>query len=55
MAINEREKFALIAEVKLSSKRINLVELEQKAQKLIVQLPNYQISYRGFSLDEMFD
>ena len=55
VAINNREKFALIAEVKLSPKRINLKELERKAQKLVAQLPNYQISYRGFSLDDMFD
>jgi AAA+ ATPase superfamily predicted ATPase len=55
VAINEREKFALIAEVKLSSKRINLKELEHKARNIIAQLPNYQIRYRGFSLDDMFD
>lgn len=56
IAINEREKFALISEVKLSAKRIKLHELERKADVLIhQQLSDYKIVYRAFSLDNMFD
>lgn len=55
IAVNEREKFAIIAEVKRSAKRINLHELEHKARVLVnKQLSDYTIIYQGLSLDEMF-
>lgn len=55
IAINEREKFAIIAEVKLSAKRIQLHELERKANALINnQLSDYHIVYQALSLDDMF-
>ena len=55
VAVNEREKFVLIAEVKLSAKRINLNELKYKAQVLSKQFDGYKITYQGLSLDDMFD
>lgn len=56
IAVNEREKFAIIAEVKRSVNRINLRELEHKAHALVNKhLSGYKIIYQGLSLDEMFD
>lgn len=54
VAINEREKFALIAEVKLSAKRLQLNQLQEKAKTLSQKLQGYTIHYRGFSLDDIF-
>ena len=55
IAINEREKVAVIAEVKLAQKRINLQEVERKSQALLKgELRDYQIIYQGLSLDDMF-
>ena len=55
IAVNEREKIAVIAEVKLSSKRIKLHELEQKAQAVTnKELNGYQIAWKGLSLEDMF-
>lgn len=55
IAVNEREKIAVIAEVKLSTKRINLYDLERKAQVLSnSQFSGYNIVYQGLSLDDMF-
>ena len=54
IAVNEREKFAVIAEVKLSKKRIKLHDLEHKAHALSNdQLSGYKIVYQGLSLDDM--
>lgn len=54
VAVNERKKIALIAEVKLSKKRIQLNALKEKAHALSKQLAGYQIHYEGFSLDALF-
>ncbi len=55
IAVNEREKIAIIAEVKLSAKRISIYDLECKAQVLTnTQLSGYKIVYQGLSLDNMF-
>ena len=54
VAINERKKIALIAEVKLSKKRIQLNVLKEKSHALSKQLTGYQIHYQGFSLDDLF-
>jgi len=53
VALNEYEKTALIAEVKRSSKNINLNILRNKAAGLVKQLSGYTIEYRGFSMDDM--
>jgi AAA+ ATPase superfamily predicted ATPase len=54
VAVNEREKFVYIAEVKISAKRINLNALKHKAQNLSKQFDGYKITYQGLSLDDMF-
>lgn len=54
VALNERKKVALIAEVKISAKHINLNLLEEKAQNLIKKLSNYKITYKAYSLDDIF-
>lgn len=54
VAVNERKKFALIAEVKLAKKRIQINVLKEKAQALSKHLTGYQIHYEGFSLDDLF-
>ena len=54
VAVNERKKIALIAEVKLSKKRIQLNVLKEKAHALSKQLTGYHIHYEGFSLDDLF-
>ncbi len=53
VAINELEKKALIAEVKLNKNKINLQVLKQKAQKLEQKLNGYKIEYVGYSLEDM--
>lgn len=53
VAINDMEKKVLIAEVKLNPKRIDLKELQKKAQNLVQKLDGYQIEYRGFSLEDI--
>jgi len=53
VAINEMEKIALIAEVKLNKDKINLNLLKQKAKKLEKKLNGYKIEYVGFSLQDL--
>jgi hypothetical protein len=53
VAINELEKIALIAEVKLNKDKINLNLLKQKAKKLEQKLIGYKIKYVGFSLQDL--
>ncbi|PID48124.1 MAG: ATPase [Proteobacteria bacterium] len=53
VAVNELDKKILVAEVKINSKKINLDILRQKAQKIEAKFQGFDISYRGFSLDDM--
>jgi len=53
VAINKIKQYAVIVEVKLNKDKINIEKLKQKSQKLILQLKNYYIEYKGFSLDDM--
>ena len=53
MAVNELEKKVLFGEVKRNSDKINLVILTAKAQNLVAQFQGYQITYSGFSMDDM--
>jgi len=53
VAINEIEKIALIAEVKLNKDKINLNLLKQKTKKLEQKLNGYKIEYVGFSLQDL--
>ena len=53
VAVNELEKKVLFGEVKRNSDKINLVILTAKAQNLVAQFQGYQITYSGFSMDDM--
>ncbi len=53
VAVNEFEKRALVAEVKLNPDKISLNELKFKARNLEHHLAGYQIDYKGFSLQDM--
>jgi AAA+ ATPase superfamily predicted ATPase len=53
VALNEYEKTAIIAEVKLQAKNINLEVLKKKAENLAANLKGYKIEYRGLSMKDM--
>ncbi|NOX87459.1 MAG: AAA family ATPase [Calditrichaeota bacterium] len=55
VAINETEKTALIAEVKLNKERASLQALQQKAVRLLNHLNSFQIKYQIFSPEDMFE
>ena len=53
VAINEMEKKALFAEVKRKKENINLNVLKEKSTKIAQSLSDYEISYQGFSIEDM--
>ncbi len=53
VAVNRKEKKALIAEVKLNKSRISIDLLKEKSKKLLHELKNYKIEYKAFSLDDV--
>ncbi|MEZ5448193.1 MAG: DUF234 domain-containing protein, partial [Thiolinea sp.] len=53
VALNELDKKALIGEIKRNPKNLRLSKLKEKARKLEQKLSGYEISYRGFSLDDV--
>lgn len=53
VALNELDKTALIAEVKRNADNIRLSQLKTKAQKLTQKLAGYEVSYRGFALEDL--
>ncbi len=53
VAVNESEKRALIAEVKLNKEKINLQILKKKSEKIIGNLKGCKIEYKGFSIEDM--
>jgi hypothetical protein len=53
VALNEYEKTAIIAEVKLQAKNINPEVLKRKAENLAANLKGYKIEYRGLSMKDM--
>ena len=54
VAINDFEKTALIAEVKLNKNKISIDQLKFKSTGLMNKLPGYKITYAGFSPEDMF-
>ncbi len=54
VALNEMEKRALIAEVKLNKERASLQLLHQKALRLTNMLKDYQIEFKLFALEDIF-
>lgn len=53
LAVNDFEKRLLIGEVKRNKERINLHILENKATEIARKYADYQIEYKGFSLEDM--
>lgn len=53
IAINELEKKALIVEVKLQKKNISIPKLQTKAYNLMRPLSGYDITYKGYSLEDL--
>jgi len=53
VAVNDFEKRLIVVEVKRQTDKINKKELEQKANKLINALNDYQVEYRGVSMLDM--
>lgn len=53
VAINEMDKKALFAEVKRKKENINLNVLKEKSTKIAQSFPGYEISYQGFSIEDM--
>ena len=55
IALNELTKQAVVGEVKLQKKNINLEKLKLKAEAIQRDLAGYTVTYRGFSLDDILD
>lgn len=53
MAVNDLTKTALVAEVKRNPDNLRLSHLKAKAQRLEQRLSGYNITYRGFSLQDL--
>lgn len=53
VALNQLSKEALIAEVKINKKKINLRQLKEKAKSLSAELQGFKIHFKGFSLENM--
>jgi AAA+ ATPase superfamily predicted ATPase len=53
VAVNEREKTVLFAEVKRKKGNISLPELEKKAKNLQTLLNGYSAEFKGFSMEDM--
>jgi Holliday junction resolvase-like predicted endonuclease len=53
VAVNEKEKTILFAEIKRDPKRIDLELLKKKSEKLLQKFKGYTPSYRGFSLKDL--
>lgn len=53
VAVNELEKRALIAEIKMSPRYFSPEKLRQSAEKLLAQLPGYHIEFRSLSLEDL--
>lgn len=54
VALNEAEKFVLIAEVKLNKQKASLQSLQQKSVRLLNYLKDFQLEFKIFSLEDLF-
>lgn len=52
--INDHKKRIVIAEIKLNKKRIRLLDLEQKGEKLLQHYPKYNPEYLMLGLDDLY-
>jgi len=53
VAVNEYEKYVIIAEVKRQAENIDLNHLRKKAENLVNSLNGYRIEFRGLSIADM--
>jgi AAA+ ATPase superfamily predicted ATPase len=53
IAVNEMEKRLVFYEVKRNGKRISIPLLEKKAEQIVKNFSNYNIEYKGLSLEDM--
>jgi len=53
VAVNDDEKKMLIAEVKRNPEKINLKLLEKKTEKLLQKHKGYEVTFKGYSLEDM--
>jgi len=53
VAINDEEKRMRIVEVKLNPSKINIAELQVKAQKLLQKQKGYEVEFFGYSIEDM--
>ena len=53
VAVNDDAKTMLIAEVKRNPEKIDLKQLEEKAQKLLQKHKGYEVTFKGYSLEDM--
>ena len=53
VAVNDDAKTMLIAEVKRNPEKIDLKQLEKKAQKLLQKHKGYEVTFKGYSLEDM--
>ena len=52
VAVNDDTK-TMLAEVKRNPEKINLKRLEKKAQKLLQKHKGYEVTFKGYSLEDM--
>ena len=55
VAINDEEKRMRIVEVKLNPSKINIAELQVKAQKLLQKQKAYEVEFLGYSIEDMIN
>ena len=53
IALDELDKTAVIGEVKMQSKNVNLEKLKIKAEAIGKHLAGFEVTYRAFSLDDV--
>jgi len=53
VAVNDLKKYILIAEVKRDKKRIDINALKKKASKIVQKFKNYEVEFKGFSLEDL--
>jgi hypothetical protein len=53
IALNDMDKIAIVAEVKRNPKKINLSQLQTKADTIKKELAGYTVELKGLSMDDM--
>ena len=53
VAVNDDKKYMRIVEVKLNPQKINIKEVQAKAQKLLQKQRGYKVEFMGYSIEDM--